>query len=85
MATWAEFTQAAGLLGQIGSKLFSRDGVVLLATVRKDGAPRVHPICPIITHGQLFVIGPPALPGQVGLGLYEGITLEDARVPASRL
>ena len=30
-------------------------GVAYLATVRKDGAPRVHPMTPIIGEGHLFV------------------------------
>jgi hypothetical protein len=30
-------------------------GLAFLATVRRDGAPRLHPVCPVITHGGLWV------------------------------
>ncbi len=32
-----------------------RVGLGYLATVRKDGGPRVHPVCPVIAHGGLYV------------------------------
>lgn len=38
------------------------DKVAYLATVRKDGSPRVHPITPIIGHGHLFVFMEPTSP-----------------------
>jgi hypothetical protein len=36
--------------------------VAYLATVRKDGAPRVHPVTPIIGGGHLFVFMEPTSP-----------------------
>ena len=36
--------------------------VAYLATVRKDGAPRVHPMTPIIGEGRLFVFMEPTSP-----------------------
>src|SRR5689334_2449618 len=36
--------------------------VTYLATVRKDGSPRVHPITPIIGQGHLFVFMEPTSP-----------------------
>jgi hypothetical protein len=36
--------------------------VAYLATVRKDGSPRVHPITPIIGQGHLFVFVEPTSP-----------------------
>lgn len=36
--------------------------VAYLATVRKDGSPRVHPMTPIIGHGHLFVFMEPTSP-----------------------
>ena len=36
--------------------------VAYLATVRKDGAPRVHPMTPIIGQGRLFVFMEPTSP-----------------------
>src|SRR3954454_7658282 len=56
MATWSDFaaaepTLAAGiraLLQQYGP------GLAYLATVRADGAPRVHPVSPVITDEGLY-------------------------------
>lgn len=31
-------------------------GLGFLATVRPDGGPRVHPVCPIFVHDRLFVM-----------------------------
>lgn len=36
--------------------------VAYLATVRKDGAPRLHPVTPIIGEGHLFVFMEPTSP-----------------------
>src|SRR3954468_10898295 len=36
--------------------------VAYLATIRKDGSPRVHPITPIIGQGHLFVFMEPTSP-----------------------
>jgi hypothetical protein len=36
-------------------KQFEKFHIAYLATVRKDGAPRVHPVTPIIAEGRLFV------------------------------
>jgi len=38
------------------------DKVAYLATVRKDGSPRVHPVTPIIGQGHLFVFMEPTSP-----------------------
>jgi hypothetical protein len=56
MATWAAFAAAAPELAAEGRRLFYQYGVGLgfLATVRKDGGPRLHPICPIVTDDGLF-------------------------------
>lgn len=56
MATWATLEAEAPDLAAAGRQLFYQFGVGLgfLATVRKDGGPRLHPICPIITDGGLY-------------------------------
>ena len=56
MASWAAFEGAAPELAVEGKRLIYQYGVGLgfLATVRKDGAPRLHPICPIVAEGGLF-------------------------------
>lgn len=61
MASWQAFEAAAPTLAAEGRRLFYQYGVGLgfLGTVRNDGGPRVHPICPIIAAGGLFaVLGP---------------------------
>jgi len=61
MATWSEFETDAPDLAEAGKKLLYQFGVGLgfLATLRKDGAPRLHPVCPTVVDGRLYVlIGP---------------------------
>lgn len=61
MATWNEFETDAPDLAEAGKKLLYQFGVGLgfLATLRKDGAPRLHPICPTVVDGRLYaLIGP---------------------------
>ena len=50
MASWAEFEMAAPELSDEGKRLFYQFGVGLgfLATIREDGGPRLHPVCPVI-------------------------------------
>src|SRR5436190_12522389 len=54
-ATWAEFAQARPAMAQVGRQMLYDAGLGLgfLATVRADGGPRVHPICPIMA-GNLY-------------------------------
>ena len=56
MLTWGEFRRARPDLAEGGRALFYQFGVGLgfLATVRRDGGPRVHPMCPLITDDGLY-------------------------------
>jgi hypothetical protein len=58
MASWGSFAAAAPALAAKGAELFYRYGVGMgfLGTVRRDGGPRVHPICPILTDDALFAL-----------------------------
>ena len=61
MVTWSEFENDAPDMAEAGKKLLYQFGVGLgfLATLRKDGAPRLHPICPTVVDGRLYaLIGP---------------------------
>jgi hypothetical protein len=61
MATWNEFETDAPDIAAAGKQLLYQRGVGLafLATLRKDGAPRLHPICPTVVDGHLYaLIGP---------------------------
>ena len=64
MVTWKEFAAAAPELAEAGRSLLTQFGVGLafLATVRKDGAPRLHPVCPVLSNDRLFVLITPASP-----------------------
>jgi len=61
MASWSEFEiEAPGLAG-LGSEQPGK-GVAYLATIRRDGSPRVHPVTPIIGGGRLFLFMEPTSP-----------------------
>ncbi len=62
MATWAEFAEAAPEMAALGSELRAEFGLAFLATVRRDGSPRNHPVCPFIVRGQLFIATNPKSP-----------------------
>lgn len=64
MVTWKDFVTAAPELARAGSALLNQFGVGLafLATVRTDGAPRLHPVCPVISGERLYVLITPTSP-----------------------
>src|SRR2546428_102367 len=64
MVTWRDFAAAEPELAAVGRSLLHQFGVGLafLATVRKDGAPRLHPVCPVLSDDRLFVLVTPASP-----------------------
>jgi hypothetical protein len=64
MVTWKEFAAVEPDLADVGrSLLFQfKVGLAFLATVRKDGAPRLHPVCPVLSSDRLFVLIIPTSP-----------------------
>ena len=61
MLSWSDFGNRAPEIAEAGRNLIHRHGIGLafLATLRKDGAPRMHPICPTVFEGGLYaLIGP---------------------------
>ena len=56
-ASWAEFEAAQPEMAAAGRRLLYQfgPGLGFLATVRADGGPRVHPVCPHIGEGELWV------------------------------
>jgi hypothetical protein len=64
MVTWNEFAAAEPELAGVGRALLNQFGVGLafLATVRKSGAPRVHPVCPVLSGDGLHVFVTAASP-----------------------
>jgi len=57
MKRWSEFAEEEPELARHGRALIYQHGVGLgyLATVRKDGAPRLHPVCPTLANGGLYL------------------------------
>ena len=66
MKSWNEFSAEQPELAEHGKKMLFRIrehvGLVFIATLRKDGAPRLHPISLIFSDGHAYVIIPRASP-----------------------
>ena len=57
MKRWCDFESEQPQIAEAGRKLIYQHGVGLgyLATVRKDGGPRLHPVCPTLANGGLYL------------------------------
>lgn len=57
MKRWEEFASEAPEIAEAGRELLYQFETPLgyLATIRKDGGPRVHPVCPLVAEGGLYV------------------------------
>ena len=53
MSTWSELEKEAPAIADAGRRLLPE--VAFLATVSSSGRPRVHPVCPAIAQGRLWV------------------------------
>src|SRR5918996_2603895 len=64
MVTWKDFAAAEPDLADVGRSLLCQFtvGLAFLATVRKDGAPRLHPVCPVLSNDRLVVLVTPTSP-----------------------
>ena len=64
MVSWKDFSEASPDLARLGQEQLFQYGVGLafLATVRKDGAPRLHPVCPVISQDRLYILIIPESP-----------------------
>ena len=69
MVTWKEFAAVEPELAHAGRSLLDQFGVGLafLATVRKTGAPRLHPVCPVLSNDRLYVLIMPTSPKRYDL------------------
>lgn len=54
MKNWQGFESEAGEICAAGKRLFDQHVVALLATVGKDGRPRVHPFVPKVVENRLI-------------------------------
>ena len=55
VVNWQEFRANAPHLAALGEERFDRTGLVLLATLRKNGWPRISPVEFVITGGKLYL------------------------------
>jgi hypothetical protein len=55
MVAWGDFEQAARGLAGVGRAKIERDGLLLAATLRKDGTPRISPIEAYLVEGELVL------------------------------
>jgi hypothetical protein len=85
MITWTEFQRQQPALAEAGRGQFYQHGLGLgfLATVRRDGGPRVHPVCPVISTAGLHVL---ILPGPKRADLHRDgrYSLHSEMVPPPR-
>ena len=58
MITWTEFERHQPALADAGRRQYYQFGIGLafLATVRRDGGPRVHPVCPVLSPAGLHLL-----------------------------
>lgn len=59
--SWSDLKAASPELAEFGASRFAT-GVAYLATVKRDGSPRVHPVTPILGEGRLFLFMEPTSP-----------------------
>jgi len=59
--SWQEFAMSSPNLAGIVRERLDRK-IAYLATIRKDGSPRLHPVTPFIREGMLFIFTEPSSP-----------------------
>jgi len=59
--SWREFEKDAPRMATLGFEKLNRK-VSYLATLKKDGSPRLHPVTPFIGNGMLFIFTEPSSP-----------------------
>ena len=64
MVTWKKLAEADPALAEAGSNQLFQFGVGLafLATIRRDGSPRLHPVCPVLSDSHLYILVLPNSP-----------------------
>jgi hypothetical protein len=55
MARWGEFAAERPTMAQVLLDQLGWIPIAYLATVRRDGSPRVHPVCPILAGPGMYV------------------------------
>ncbi len=52
---WGDFARREPELAALGQERLDRHGLVMLATLRKNGFPRISPVEPLFFNGQLYL------------------------------
>lgn len=83
MTTWNEFAEDAPKIATVFTRRHSATGnLCLLATLRKDGSPRISPIEPRVFEGELWLVGMPGTTKFRDLGRDPRFCLHTATVDA---
>ena len=53
--TWGQFSEQDSELAKLGEDQFTRTGLALVGTLRRDGWPRISPVEPFIVGGELYL------------------------------
>ena len=59
--SWKVFERDSPELARLGYERLNRK-IAYLATLKKDGSPRLHPVTPFIENGMLFIFTEPSSP-----------------------
>ncbi len=62
MSGWQAFADAEPEMAAVLRQQLDWIPICYLATVRRDGSPRVHPFCPIFAEGRMFIAINPTSP-----------------------
>jgi hypothetical protein len=54
-------------MAELGRRQLDKFGLAYLATTRRDGSPRVNPVCPVIAAGRIYVATSPDSPKRLDL------------------
>jgi hypothetical protein len=55
MATWTEFTAEASEIAEVTERRLLATGLMMLATLRRDGFPRISPVEVVMADGKLLL------------------------------
>src|ERR1700691_3622541 len=85
MITWHEFQRQQPALAEAGRRQLYQIGIGLafLATIRPNGGPRVHPVCPVISAAGLHLLIVPG-PKQADLRRDRRYALHSETCPPPR-
>jgi len=59
--SWSKFEEFSPELARLAYERLNRK-IAYLATLKKDGSPRLHPVTPFIGNGMLFIFTEPSSP-----------------------